>query len=174
MFALKWDVIRQSYVSSKIRQRKLLLNLFYPRWCNRKDTELNKRQKCRECWVVSGTIVRNQEIRQKSADFLCSYVLLYNVWVCLCSAMFSNFHQWSPIFTNVLVFRNIESSLMMYTNVQVVTDSSSDSPLLRSSGRSSRPRTVYLDKVIIVTIGSLIFLNLKRGKDRLPVESKFG
>ena len=88
--------------------------------------------------------------------------------------MFSNVQQCSAMFINVLVFRNILSSLMMYTNVQVVTDSSSDSPLLRSSGRSSRPRTVYLDKVIIVTIGSLIFLNLKRGKDRLPVESKFG
>ena len=36
----------------------------------------------------------------------------------------------------------------------MVTDSSSDSPLLRSS-RSSRPRTVYFDKVTIASLTSL-------------------
>ena len=66
------------------------------------------------------------------------------------------------MFTNVLEFTNVKkcsdihwySPIFNISNVQVVTDSSSDSPLLRSS-RSSRPRTVYLDTVTIASLTSL-------------------
>ena len=71
---------------------------------------------------------------------VCRWVRNLDVWNLKrgCSLVF-----WcSPIIWCSLIVTNV----LMFANVQVVTDSSSDSPLLRSSG-SSRPRTVYLEKV---------------------------
>ena len=49
---------------------------------------------------------------------------------------------------NMMVLTNVDKCFQIVKIMfsQVVTDSSSDSPLLRSSG-SARPRTVYLEKV---------------------------